>query len=113
MTGNLPPGAGGSSWATIDCECVNGHAWAAPAISELGGLFYVDDERGPFCPECRHVALDPDGQTFDVHELGEPMPGYQLDADWVWRMPDPAEPDLVDPPEGCDDDVDPSVAAQR
>lgn len=50
---NLPPGGGFyRGGEVIECRCIFGHTWNAPAYFELGGYFFVDEEAGPTCPVC-------------------------------------------------------------
>lgn len=54
MASNYPPGFSGAPGAAdmVEQRCPNGHTWEAPMFPELGGLFYVDEETGPYCPVC-------------------------------------------------------------
>lgn len=47
-----PPGTPGPRDTTVPFVCPNcNHKWEAPAVSELGACFLVDDADA-FCPEC-------------------------------------------------------------
>lgn len=95
---NLPAGADRVTHSVIVCRCRFGHQWEPPVYSELGGVWFVDEERGPFCPVCHYV--DVDSCATSALELGEPMSGYVSDHG-IWRMPD-HEPEL-EPVVLCDE----------
>lgn len=77
---------------TIYCSCEAGHRWETPGYSEYGALNFADEERGPYCPACGLGDID----TFYSPERGhvsEAMPGYVLDDDGVYRIPEPDDPE--------------------
>ena len=36
-----------------EMECADGHSWTVRMFSEYGGSFFVDEDAGPYCPECK------------------------------------------------------------
>lgn len=51
---NYPPGCSGAAGPDEEVwhKCSNDHTWIALMFTDLGGMFYVDEDAGPNCPEC-------------------------------------------------------------